>query len=321
VVPCFNEEAVIETSARLLLECLRNIVQSGRAHPASRIVFVDDGSSDQTWELIERLCRSESMFSAVGLSRNFGHQSALLAGLFSAPGDALISIDADLQDDLAAIGQMVDRYIEGFEVVYGVRRERKLDSFFKRATALSFYRMMNMLGARTVYNHADFRLMSRRAVEALKEYREINLFLRGTIPLIGLPSSTVYYDRGKRMAGETKYPFRKMLALSISAVTSFSNVPLRMITVIALVGIVLLAGVAVWVVWARLFTDRAIPGWTSIALPMLLASCVNLLAIGVVGEYMARIFDEVKSRPRFLIAETRNLPALPSASAWTTARD
>jgi glycosyltransferase involved in cell wall biosynthesis len=307
VVPCYNEEAVLAETSRQLRAYMVELIQAGKIREDSQIVFVNDGSSDKTWEILEELCRRDRMFSAVGLSRNFGHQGALLAGLQSAPGDALISIDADLQDDLNAIGQMVDRFAEGYDIVYGVRRERKVDSAFKRLTALGFYRLMGALGARTVYNHADFRLMSRRAVEALRDFREVNLFLRGMVTLIGFPTTTVVYDRGKRFAGETKYPFRKMLALSLSAITSFSNVPLRLITMAALWGIVALIGILAWVIWVRLFTDRGTPGWASILLPMLFIGSLNLLAIGIVGEYMARIFEEVKARPRFLIAETRNL--------------
>lgn len=309
VVPCYNEEAVLRECASQLRECLQGLMQAGKIGVESGILFVNDGSSDRTWELIEELCRQDGVFQGVCLSRNFGHQGALLAGLHTAPGDAAISIDADLQDDLKAIEQMVDRFREGFDIVYGVRRARNVDNAFKRLSALGFYRMMSILGARTVYNHADFRLMSRRALEALRDYREVNLFLRGIVTLIGFPTTTVTYDRGKRVAGETKYPLRKMLALTLWAVTSFSNVPLRLITMTALFGIVILGVTFAWVMWARVFTDRGAPGWASILLPMLFIGCLNLLAIGVVGEYMARIFDEVKFRPRYLIAATRNLPA------------
>ena len=203
--------------------------------------------------------------------------------------------------------EMVDRLAEGYDVVYGVRRERSVDNAFKRATASGFYRLMRLLGAATVQHHADFRLMSRRAVEVLRDYRETSLFLRGIVPLMGFPSTTVSYDRRQRFAGETKYPFHKMLALSLSAITSFSNVPLRLITLAALAGFLALMGVSAWVLWARFFTDRAIPGWTSILLPLLLIGCLNLLSLGVVGEYLARIFEEVKSRPRYVVAAVRNL--------------
>jgi glycosyltransferase involved in cell wall biosynthesis len=309
VVPCYNEEAVIETCAARLREYLEHLIVSGKVTAASRIVFVNDGSADRTWQMIAALCASDPLFSGISLSRNFGHQGALLAGLQNAPGDAIISIDADLQDDIAVIETMVDRMLEGHDVVYGVRRERKVDSAFKRLTALGFYRLMNLLGTRTVYNHADFRLLSRRALEALSDYREVNLFLRGIVPLLGFPSAVVTYDRGNRLAGETKYPFRKMLALSLSAITAFSNTPLRLITLTALAGIGVIFLVSAWVIWIRLFTTRGVPGWTSILLPMLFIGLLNLLAIGVVGEYLARIFDEVKARPRYLVATTVNLSA------------
>lgn len=307
VVPCFNEEEVLPESARRLRTCVAGLIADGKISADSQIVFVNDGSLDATWPILEQLCRSDPIFAAIGLSRNFGHQGALLAGLQYCPGDALITIDADLQDDLNAIEQMVDRYREGYDIVYGVRDERTTDSVFKRLTALCFYRLMRVLGTRTLYNHADFRLMSRRAIEALREFREVNLFLRGVVTLVGFSTTTVVYNRSKRLAGETKYPFRKMLALSLSAITSFSSVPLRLITITASVGIAVLIGLSVWVLSMRLFTNRVVPGWTSILLPVLFIGCLDMLAIGIVGEYLARIFDEVKARPRFLVAATRNL--------------
>jgi glycosyltransferase involved in cell wall biosynthesis len=257
--------------------------------------------------LIESLCRKDPIFGGICLSRNFGHQGAVLAGLQSAPGDAVVSIDADLQDDIGAIGKMVESLYQGYEVVYGVRRERTVDTAFKRLTALGFYRLMSVLGAKTVHNHADFRLLSRRALQALGAYREVNLYLRGIVPLIGFPSATVLYDRSARTAGETKYPLRKMLALSLSAITSFSNVPLRLITLVALISILLLLATSGWVIWAQLFTHRVVPGWTSILLPTLFIGSINLLAIGVLGEYMARIFEEVKARPRYIVSSAINL--------------
>jgi glycosyltransferase involved in cell wall biosynthesis len=268
---------------------------------------VNDGSTDGTWEILERLCREDPAFSAISLSRNFGHQAALLAGLHTAPGDAVISIDADLQDDVSVMGAMVERFAEGFEVVYGVRRERKTDGVFKRWTALGFYRLMGLLGTRTVYNHADYRLLSRRAIETLRDYREVNLFLRGIVTLIGFRSAVVEYDRGKRLAGESKYPLHKMVALSISAVTSFSNVPLRLISLVAWAGMCVSGSLGAWVLWVHLFTNEGIPGWASVLLPVLFIGCLNLLAVGILGEYIARIFDEVKARPRYVIAEGRNL--------------
>lgn len=307
VVPCYNEEAVLPECAARLKACMTDLIRAGKISAASRIVFVNDGSRDRTWEMIVALGQEDRIFAGICLSRNFGHQGALLSGLYSVPGDAIITIDADLQDDINAIGQMVDRFREGYDVVYGVRRERKVDTAFKRWTALAFYRLMNLLGTRTVYNHADFRLLSRRAVEGLREFREVNLFLRGIVPLIGFPSTSVLYDRAARFAGETKYPLRKMLAFSLSAITSFSNVPLRLITMTALAGMLILLATSGWVIWARLFAHQVVPGWASLLLPMLFIGCLNLLAIGVVGEYLARLFDEIKARPRYLIASCVNL--------------
>lgn len=307
VVPCYNEERVVLECGRQLRGILQRLMQAGKIGAQSRVLFVDDGSTDRTWSLIDGLCREGSLFCAIALSRNFGHQAALLAGLHTAPGDAVVSADADLQDDLGVLEEMVDRFAEGYDVVYGVRRERTVDSLFKRVTASGFYRLMRLLGAATVQHHADYRLMSRRAVEVLRDYRETSLFLRGIVPLMGFPSTTVSYDRRPRLAGETKYPFHKMLALSLSAITSFSNVPLRLITLTALAGFLALLGVSAWVLWASFFTDRAIPGWTSILLPLLLIGCLNLLSLAVVGEYLARVFEEVKARPRYVVAAVRNI--------------
>ena len=319
VVPCYNEEAVIEESARQLLACVGQMIRARKISAQSRILFVNDGSTDGTWNLIQNLCLQDPIFCGLSLSRNFGHQAALLAGLHIAPGDAVVSIDADLQDDLEAIEQMIDGFLEGYDVIYGVRRERKTDSAFKRLTALGFYKLMGLLGTRTVYNHADYRLMSRRAVEALRDYREANLFLRGIVTLVGFRSTTVTYDRHKRLAGETKYPFRKMLALTLSAVTSFSNVPLRLISLIALLGILVLTAIAIWVLWARIVSHLGVPGWASVLLPVLFIGFLNLLAIGVLGEYMAHIFDEVKGRPRYIIADMKNLRPSETSEPGTSA--
>jgi glycosyltransferase involved in cell wall biosynthesis len=310
VVPCYNEEAVIAECARQLRMVMGELVQAGKVTSDSQIVFVNDGSRDKTWEMIQELCAADAVFSGISLSRNFGHQGALLAGLHAAPGDALISIDADLQDDLGVIAKMVDCFQQGYDVVYGVRRERRNDTFFKRTTALAFYRIMRILGTRTIYNHADFRLMSRRAIEALKEYGEVSLFLRGIVPLVGFPSTSVFFDRAERFAGETKYPLRKMIELSLAAITSFSSTPLRLITLAAALGVLASFGVSVWVVLTRIFLKTTVPGWASILLPILFIGSLNLLASGVIGEYLARVFDEVKARPRYLIASIVNLGAV-----------
>ena len=307
VVPCYNEEAVIGECSSRLRVVIEELIQAGKITSDSQIVFVNDGSRDKTWEMIQKLCETDAVFSGICLSRNFGHQGALLAGLHAAPGDALISIDADLQDDIGVIAKMVDCFHQGYDVVYGVRRERKTDTFFKRTTALAFYRLMHILGTRTIYNHADFRLMSRRAIEALKEYSEGSLFLRGIVPLVGFPSTSVFFDRAERFAGETKYPLRKMIELSVSAITSFSATPLRLITLTAAFGVFASFAIGVWVVLTRIFYKTAVPGWTSILLPILFIGSLNLLASGVIGEYLARVFDEVKARPRYLIASIVNL--------------
>lgn len=309
VVPCYNEEAVIEACADRLRVVVEDLIQAGKITRESQIIFVNDGSRDRTWEMIQNLCAADTVFSGICLSRNFGHQGALMAGLQVVPGEAVISIDADLQDDLKAIGQMVDCFHQGYAVVYGVRRERKTDAFFKRSTALLFYRLMQVLGTKSVYNHADFRLMSRPVLNALKEYREVSLFLRGIVPLIGFPSTSVYFDRAERFAGETKYPLRKMIELSLAAITSFSTAPLRLITFTAAFGIFASICIALWALSLRLMLKTAIPGWASIVLPSLFIGSLNLLASGVIGEYVGRVFDEVKARPRFLIASVVNLGA------------
>lgn len=301
VIPCYNEEEVLPETAKRLLELLGRLIGSGKIEDASRIYFVDDGSRDRTWSVITDLSASDAHFAGIKLSRNRGHQNALIAGLFTADGDAIVSIDADLQDDIEAIEQMVDRHLEGAEVVFGVRKQRTTDDAFKRITAESFYKILHALGAESVYNHADYRLLSRRAVEALKQFKEVNLYLRGIIPLLGFRSAIVYYDRGLRFAGESKYPLKKMIALALDAITSFSVVPLRFIT---LLGFVIFGGsmlVTAWALWVRFFSDQAVPGWTSIVLPMYFLGGIQLFCIGMLGEYLGKLYAEAKARPRYLI--------------------
>ena len=301
VVPCFNEEEVLLETARRLTTLLRALMTDGRVAAGSQVVFVDDGSRDRTWELIEGLATSDTLVGGIKLSRNRGHQNALLAGLYTCDADVLLSVDADLQDDIQAIPEMVRAYARGADIVYGVRNDRASDGFFKRATAQTFYRLISALGAESVYNHADFRLMSRRAVEALKSFREVNLFLRGMVPLIGFKSAIVYYARSERFAGESKYPLRKMIALALDAVTSFSIAPLRFITGLGFLVFLLSAAMGVWTVWVRLFTDRAVPGWTSTLLPIYLLGGLQILCVGVLGEYLGRVYQETKARPRYII--------------------
>jgi glycosyltransferase involved in cell wall biosynthesis len=301
VIPCYNEVDVLPETGRRTTELLSRLAAKGKISSDSLVYLVDDGSSDGTWELIETLVVRDRRIVGIKLSRNRGHQIALLAGLFTADGDAVISIDADLQDDINVIEQMVDRFSKGDEVVYGVRKQRAGDTLLKRATAETFYRMLRSLGAESIYNHADFRLLSRRVIECLKTYREVNLYLRGIIPLIGFRSSVVLYDRGSRFAGKSKYPLRKMIALALNAVTSFSVVPLRLIT---LAGFVIFAGsmaVTVWVLWVKFFAQTAIPGWASTVLPLYFLGGLQLFCIGMLGEYLAKTYAEVKARPRFFI--------------------
>ena len=301
VVPCFNEQEALPETSRQLLSLRSRLVADGKITEDSRIVLVDDGSRDRTWAMIEEYAASGLPVVGVRLSRNRGHQNALLAGLFVARGDAIVSVDADLQDDINAIEVMVDHYRRGCDVVYGVRSSRQTDTAFKRLTARGFYWLMERLGAQTVRDHADYRLMSRRAVEALREYGETNLYLRGIIPLLGFRSATVEYARQARIAGESKYPLRRMLSLALNAVTSFSIVPLRLISAIGF--LVFLASLIVlgWTLWVAIFTSRAVPGWASITLPIYFLGGIQLLSLGVIGEYLGKLYVEAKRRPRYFI--------------------
>lgn len=304
VVPCYNEQEVLPETVRRLLQLMDGMTSQGKIAPQSQIVFVDDGSADATWSLIRHHNERDKRVRGVRLSGNRGHQTALIAGLYAADGDAVVSIDADLQDDVNAIEKMVDAYLEGHDVVYGVRGARDSDTAFKRSTAESYYRILAALGVKIVFNHADFRLLSRRALEALKSYPEVNLFIRGVVPLLGFRSTKVYYDRGARFAGESKYPLKKMLALAADGITSFSASPLRFIAVLGMLVSVLSLGMILWVLWVKVFTDMALPGWASSVIPIYLLGGIQLLSIGVVGEYVAKIYMESKRRPRYFIDES-----------------
>jgi polyisoprenyl-phosphate glycosyltransferase len=312
VVPCYNEEEVLPETARRLLVLRDQLIERRKIDHASRIYFVDDGSHDRTWALIESIVVEGYPIVGIKLSRNSGHQNAVIAGLFNATGDAIVSTDADLQDDLNAIEVMVDRFHEGCEVVYGVRSSRVTDSLFKRWTAESFYRVIKAMGAGTVFNHADYRLLSRRAVECLREYPEVNLFLRGIIPLLGFKSAMVHYDRGVRFAGQSKYPFRKMLALAAEATTSFSLVPMRMVSLLGLSIFFGSMAVTVWAACIALFTERAVPGWASTVLPVYFLGGIQVLALGVIGEYVGKTYLETKRRPRYLIEQIAGHGSAPS---------
>lgn len=301
VVPCYNEQAVIEQTAAILLDRISALSEKKKISPDSKLYFVDDGSTDGSWLMIEGLAKNDTRLSGIKLSRNRGHQNALLAGLSVAEGDALISIDADLQDDVNAIEEMVDHFRDGYDVVYGVRRRRATDAVYKRVSAKTFYRLIEYLGAESVYNHADFRLMSRRAVEALKGFQEVNLFLRGLVPLVGFRFTIVQYDRGERLAGRTKYSPGRMFALALDAITSFSVLPLRIISLIGGLVFLFASVMSLWVLWIKAFTNQAIPGWASTVLPIYFLGGIQLLCTGVVGEYLGKTYAEVKRRPRYII--------------------
>lgn len=301
VVPCYNEEEVLSETCRCLNQLTDDLIEKGEVANDSTIYLVDDGSRDQTWPIIAQFAMEDRRIVGIKLSRNRGHQNALMAGLFSAQGDAVISIDADLQDDVTAIRQMIRRFRQGAEIVYGVRRQRDSDSRFKRLTAETFYRLMRLLGVESVHNHADYRLMSRRAIDCLRHYREVNLYLRGIVPLLGFRTEAVYYDRGPRLAGESKYPLHKMIALALEAITSFSVVPLRLITLLGFMVFLGTMAVSVWAISVRLFSNNAVPGWTSTVLPMYFLGGIQIFCIGMLGEYLGKTYVEVKGRPRYFI--------------------
>ena len=304
VVPCYNEEAVLPETARRLGEKLARLTEAGKVSEQSRVLFVNDGSRDGTWSIITELHQRDRRFSGVDLSRNRGHQNALLAGLMTAKdrADMVVSMDADLQDDIDAVDAMVDKYHEGCDIVYGVRSAREKDTFFKRVTAEGFYRFMSFLGAETVFNHADYRLMSRRALEGLEQFREVNLFLRGIVPMIGYTTGYVSYERGERFAGESKYPLKKMLSFALEGITSLSTKPIRYITLLGfLVFLVSIAMLIYSVVrWAM---GATILGWASLICSVWAIGGLILLSLGVIGEYIGKIYLETKARPRFLIRE------------------
>lgn len=303
VVPCYNEEAVLEIASEALRQVLDDLVNKQKIAKDSFILFVNDGSKDNTWQLIEKEHEKHPVqVRGVKLAGNVGHQFALTAGLITAKdmSDVTVSIDADLQDDVAVIEEMIDKFHEGKDIVYGVRKERKTDTFFKRVTALGFYKVMELMGVKSVYNHADFRLMSKRAVEHFSKYQETNLYLRGMMPLIGYETDKVYYDRKERVAGESKYPLKKMLALAFNGISSFSVKPITIILEMGLVIIVLSVLAAIYALISY-FTGHVVAGWTSLILSIWFLGGIQLLAIGLVGQYIGKIYIEVKHRPRYNI--------------------
>ena len=307
VVPCYNEEDVLPETAKQLLAKIENLSGSGKISPDSRIVFVDDGSDDRTWELISMLHSENNFFRGIKLSRNRGHQNALLAGLFtvSSECDAVISLDADLQDDVNAIDEMIDKFNEGCDVVYGVRDSRETDTFFKKFTAEGFYKIIKCMGADIVFNHADYRLMSRRAIEGLLEFKEVNMFLRGIVPMIGYPCDKVYYKRRERFAGKSKYPLRKMIAFAWEGITSLSTKPIKLITILGLIIFIVSIIMLVYSL-VRYFTGATETGWSSTFVSIWALGGLQLLAIGIIGEYIGKVYLESKERPKFIIEEYLN---------------
>lgn len=304
VIPCYNEQEVLPVTCTMFLQKITDLAAAGKISPDSRVMFVNDGSKDDTWSIIQKLAKSDKHYMGISLSRNRGHQNALLGGLMTAKdlADVTISIDCDGQDDINAMDEMIDEYLAGVDVVYGVRSKRTTDTAFKRMTAEGFYHVMNTLGANIVFNHADYRLMSKRALEGLAQFKEVNLFLRGLVPMVGYRTSSVYYERAERLAGESHYPLKKMLALAFDGITSLSVKPIRIITGLGFfISLISIIGI-LWVLFTKLF-GVTVSGWSSMTVVVLFMGGVQLLSLGVIGEYVGKIYNETKARPRFIISE------------------
>jgi glycosyltransferase involved in cell wall biosynthesis len=302
VVPCYNEEEVLPETMRQLGSLLEEMMAEKMISSDSNLLFVDDGSKDQTWQIIYKESLWKTYIKGLKLSKNAGHQNALLAGMFAAKtlSDCIVTIDADLQDDIQVIRDFVQKYKEGYEIVYGVRRKRETDTFFKRVTAQSFYKIMKYMGVNMIYNHADYRLLSKRVIEQLERFEEINLFLRGIIPLIGFRSTIVYYDRKERFAGQTKYPLKKMLAFAIDGITSFSVTPIRFISVIGFISFFFSLLFGGYFLWLK-FMGHTKSGWASLIISIWLIGGLQLIAVGLIGEYVGKIYKESKRRPRYIV--------------------
>lgn len=304
IIPCYNEEKVLPITSTMFLEKIENLVDKGKISDKSRIMFVNDGSKYQTWEIICELAKTDEHYMGISQSRNRGHQNAVLAGLMEAKDncDITISIDCDGQDDINAMDKMVDEYLNGCEIVYGVRSSRQTDTFFKRFTAQGFYKLLNAMGAEVVYNHADYRLVSSRVLKEFENFKEVNLFLRGMFPLVGFKSTSVYYERHERIAGESHYPLRKMLALAFDGITSLSIKPIRMITGLG-IAIAMLSFVGV--IWSIVMAilGKTVAGWASMVCIVSFIGGIQLICVGVIGEYIGKIYMEVKHRPRYIISE------------------
>ena len=304
VIPCYNEEAVLPLTKDIFLGKIISLIENGEISDDSRVLFVNDGSRDKTWDIIKQLSNENIHFKGISLSRNMGHQNALLAGLMTAKEecDVTVSIDCDGQDDINAVDQMLAAYKNGCDIVYGVRKNRKTDTFFKRNSAQLFYKFMNRMGAETVYNHADYRLMSSRALCELEKFKEVNIYLRGMVPMVGFSSTCVYYDRTERIAGKSHYPLKKMLKLAINGITSLSTKPIHLITLIGFIVMLLSVAGIIWSVISY-FLSSTVAGWASLVAIICFFGGVQILCIGVIGEYIGKMYMETKGRPRFIINE------------------
>ena len=305
VIPCYNEEKVLPITSTMFLNKINELVSAGKIADSSRILFVNDGSKDKTWEIITRLAKTDPHYIGICQSRNRGHQNAVLAGLMEAKDkcDITISIDCDGQDDINAMDEMVDAYLDGCEVVYGVRSKRDTDTFFKRFTAEGFYKLLNWMGVEVVFNHADYRLLSNRVLREFANFKEVNIFLRGMFPLVGFKSTSVFYERNERIAGDSHYPLSKMLALAIDGITSLSIKPIRLITSLGMfVSIISFIGV-IWTLIVH-FVGSGVAGWASMTSIICFLGGVQLISVGIIGEYIGKIYMEVKARPRYIISET-----------------
>lgn len=304
VVPCYNEEAVLYETTKRLKEKLEDLIDKDIISKKSKVMYVNDGSKDNTWEIIKEIEKQDKLFTGISLSRNKGHQNALVAGLLTAKeyADVVISMDADLQDDINAIDEMLKKYYDGCEIIYGVRSSRKKDSFFKKTTAEGFYKFMKLMGVDVVYNHADYRLTSKKVLDNFNDYKEVNLFLRGIFPLIGYKSDIVYYERSERFAGESKYPLKKMLNFAWDGITSFSVKPLRMICSIGF--IILFISIIIMIYsLIRKITGNTVDGWTFLSISIWFIGGIQMISLGIIGEYIGKVYTEVKQRPRYIIEE------------------
>ncbi|MCX6155922.1 MAG: glycosyltransferase family 2 protein [Candidatus Kapabacteria bacterium] len=308
VVPCYNEEEVLQYSSEILSSILKNLIAKTKISGESAICFVNDGSKDKTWEIIESLCTTDSMFKGISFSRNFGHQSSILAGMLELKDDfdCIITIDADLQDDTDLIEKFIDKFSEGCHIVYGVRRDRPYDTVFKKWTALLYYKILKVLGVDILYNHADYRLISKKTLTSLSDFEEVNLFLRGVFPLLGYKTDTVIYDRKERFAGETKYTFSKMFSLAINGITSFSVKPLRIISYLGFLSFFFSICISIWII-IEYYRSNVITGWTSVLVSIYFIGGISMISIGIIGEYIGKIYEEVKKRPRFIIEKKINI--------------